>query len=147
MVDAAAVVLPGIPGGVGAATKGIRTLDKATDAVKAVDKTVDSGKAVGKASLSGKARFIGDTNGSLIDTKTTSKGSYTYPDGSRTDILQNKAHFDKKTQTDHGTPHTHEGRQNVNPNTGEVKKVADRNKTHIPTYEEMERIWSGTSTK
>ena len=141
------VILPGIPGGAGAAAKGVRALDKAADAVKAVDKTVDSGKAIGKASRPSKARFIGDTNGSLIDTKTTSKGSYTHPDGSRTDILQNKTLFDKKTQTDHGTTHTHEGRQNVNPNTGEVKKVADRNKTHIPTYEEMEYIWSGTAVK
>lgn len=32
-MDAAAVVLPGIPGGVGAAAKGVRALDKAADAV------------------------------------------------------------------------------------------------------------------
>ena len=147
VVDAAAVVLPVIPGGVGAAAKGIRALDKATDAVKAVDKTVDSGKAVGKASRSGKARFIGDTNGSLIDTKTTSKGSYTHPDGSRTDILQNKTHFDKKTQTDHGTTHTHEPYKNRNPDTGKVFSGADENTSHIPTYDEMMRIWDGIATR
>ena len=39
-----AVILPGIPGGVGAAAKGIRALDKATDAVKAVDKTTTAKK-------------------------------------------------------------------------------------------------------
>ena len=39
VVDVAAVILPGIPGGAGAAAKGFRALDKATDAVKAVDKT------------------------------------------------------------------------------------------------------------
>ena len=44
VVDAAAVVLPVIPGGVGAAAKGIRALDKATDAVKAVDKTTTAKK-------------------------------------------------------------------------------------------------------
>lgn len=49
VVDAAAVVLPGVPGGVGAAAKGVRAMDKAIDATRAVDKATDAAK-VGKYS-------------------------------------------------------------------------------------------------
>lgn len=46
VVDAAAVVVPGVPGGVGAATKGIRAVDKAVDATRVVDKGTDAAKAL-----------------------------------------------------------------------------------------------------
>ena len=42
MLDAAAVALPVIPGGAGAAIKGVRAIDKAVDAAKTADKAVDA---------------------------------------------------------------------------------------------------------
>jgi RHS repeat-associated protein len=92
-------------------------------------------------------RFISDTDGKIIDTKTTPKGSYTHPDGSRTDVLQDKSHFDKKTQTNTGTSHTHEPPQtNTNPTTGQTYTKKSEN-THRPTYEEIKNIENGTAVK
>ena len=45
VLDAAAVALPVIPGGAGAAIKGVRAIDKAVDVAKAVDKGSDVVKA------------------------------------------------------------------------------------------------------
>jgi hypothetical protein len=44
VVDAAAVIVPGVPGGVGAAAKGIRAMDNAIDATRTVDKAIDTKK-------------------------------------------------------------------------------------------------------
>jgi len=49
VVDAAAVVLPIVPGGAGVAIKGTRAVNKATDATKVVDKGTDAVK-IGKYS-------------------------------------------------------------------------------------------------
>ncbi len=43
--DGAAILLPGIPGGVGAGIKALRAEDKVVDAVRAADKVGDAGKA------------------------------------------------------------------------------------------------------
>ncbi|MCU6769428.1 DUF6443 domain-containing protein [Barnesiella propionica] len=137
MADAMALALPGIPGGAGAGIKALRGADKAVDTAKTINKTSQNSQ---------KARFIGDTDGKIIDTKTTQKGSYTHPDGSRTDILQDKTHFDKKTQINHGTSHTHKSYSNKLPD-GTVKTGISNKDTHVPTYEEIERIKNGTAIK
>ena len=45
VLDAAAIVIPGVPGGVGAGLKAVRAADKSIDAVKAADKVGDAAKA------------------------------------------------------------------------------------------------------
>ena len=133
-VDAVAAALPFVPAGT---TKALKAVDKGVDAVKAtkqVDKAVDTSK--------GGARFIGDVDGKLIDTHATPKGTYVQPNGMRTDVLQNKPHRVKLGNgeiKDVGTTHTHETYKNVLP-SGEVKEGIDRNKAHIPTYEEVRNI-------
>ena len=146
VLDAAAVALPVIPGGAGAAIKGVRAVDKALDAAKTADKAVDVIKVVDKVEDVNngvqKARFIGDTDGKLIDTMATSKGSYIHPNGTRTDVLQNKPHTRKLgggKSENHGTTHTHEKYKNVLPN-GNIKEGIDGNKTHVPTYNEVKQI-------
>ena len=132
-LDATAVLIPYVPAG---ATKALKAGDKAVDAIKTVNKIEDVSRE------SSKARFISDVDGKLIDTKATPKGSYIHPDGTRTDILQDKPHNKKlgggKTEN-HGTTHTHEKYKNLSPD-GKVIKCIDRNKTHVPTYEEVKRI-------
>jgi len=49
VVDAAAVILPGVPGGAGAAIKGARAADDVVDAVKSVDNAVDISSKASKA--------------------------------------------------------------------------------------------------
>ncbi|MDH6311934.1 RHS repeat-associated protein [Parabacteroides sp. PFB2-10] len=150
VVDVAAVALPVVPGGAGAAIKGVRAADKVVDATKAaktVDKTANATKALNRTTEGTKgARFVGDIDGKVIDLQTTPKGSYIHPDGSRTDVLQTRPHFDKKTQTSHGTSHTHEKYTNTRPD-GTVQEGPDLKKTHIPTYEEVERIRNGQAIK
>ena len=46
VLDAAAVALPVIPGGAGAAIKGVRAVDKAVDVAKTADKAVDGVNAM-----------------------------------------------------------------------------------------------------
>ena len=149
VLDGAALLLP-IPGGVSAGIKAARTTDKAVDAAKAskaVEKASDATKVTGKTVDSkNSARFVGDTDGKIIDTESTPAGSYAHPDGSRTDILQKKSHFDKKTQTDLGTTHTHEPYSNTLPD-GSVKTGASNKRVHKPTHEEVERIKSGEAKR
>ena len=52
--DAATVAVPGLPGGIGSAIKGIRAGDKALDAVKAGEKAVELAKAIDKSSEAAK---------------------------------------------------------------------------------------------
>lgn len=92
------------------------------------------------------ARFVSDTDKKLIDLQATPKGSYTHPDGSRTDVLQTKSHFDKRSQSDVGTTHTHEKYSNIRPD-GTVEEGASRNNAHPPTYEEVQRILDKTAIK
>jgi hypothetical protein len=92
------------------------------------------------------ARFVGDTDGKLIDTKSTSKGSYTQPDGSRTDVLQDKSHYNKSTKENHGTTHTHETYKNVD-NKGNTRTGVDQRKTHVPTYKEVKNIENGNAKR
>ncbi|GEM_PF-6813325 len=85
-------------------------------------------------------RFVCDTDGKIIDILHTSKGSYLQPNGFRTDVLQDKPHFNKRLQEDHGTSHTHETYTQTNPVTDEIFTGVDRNNTHVPTFEEILNI-------
>ena len=58
-VDAAATLLPVVPGGAGSVIKAGRSADKAVNAAKGIEKGVN-------ASKSG-ARFIRDVDGKIID--------------------------------------------------------------------------------
>ena len=143
-LDAAATLLPGVPAGT---SKFLKIADESADVVKVVkqtDKATDATETIidaTKATEDG-ARFIGDVDGKLIDTHKTPKGSYSQPDGSRTDILQDRPHYKKvgggKTEN-HGTSHTHEVYENVSP-SGEKYTGVSRNDTHTPTYEEVINI-------
>ena len=126
-----------LPGGdlLKGARKGGKALDNAGDAAKASNKTQNG------------ARFIADTDGKLIDTDATPQGSYTQPDGSRTDVLQQRDHYNKKTGENHGTSHTHETYSNTNPSTGETRTGVSRTDTHAPTYEEVQNILWGNAKK
>ncbi|WP_270214042.1 hypothetical protein [Coprobacter fastidiosus] len=55
-------------------------------------------------------------------------------------------HSDKKTKTVHGITHTHETYTNKDPG-GEKHTGVSRNDTHIPTFEEVERIKNNTAIK
>jgi RHS repeat-associated protein len=80
---------------------------------------VPSGRLLGKIcdkapkGGGGQARFVGQPDGSLVDTSATPRGSYDQPNGGRTDILQREDHGA-------GHSHTHEPVTNTNPDTGET---------------------------
>jgi hypothetical protein len=112
---------------------------------KIIDAVVKTEKSTEKAKDG--ARFIADTDGKIIDTKTTPKGSYTHADGSRTDVLQDKSHFNKAKQENHGTSHTHEPFKNTDPKTGNTYSGADNKSTHRPTYQEVKDIETGKSKR
>jgi hypothetical protein len=67
--------------------------------------------------------------------------------GGRTDVLQDKPHFNKATQQSVGQSHTHEPYSNTNPKTGETRIGADRNNAHRPTYDEVKNIESGQAKR
>ncbi len=138
-------VLPG--GGYGTIGKqSVKAVDKVMDASKVIDKANDTRKVVSKTEkTTDGARFIGDTDGKIIDTHTTPKGSYKQPDGSRTDVLQKRSHFDKSTKQNHGTSHTHETYKNVD-SKGTIRKGTG-NKTHKPTNTEVKNIETGKAKK
>lgn len=152
--DVACLALPLATGGglaVRAAKEGGEQVAKqvAKEVVKeGTEKVVkETGEKVAKETAESKgARFVGDTDGKLIDTKSTSKGSYTQPDGSRTDVLQDKSHYNKSTKENHGTTHTHETYKNVD-NKGKTRTGVDQKKTHIPTYEEVKNIETGKAKR
>ncbi len=142
IADAAAVALPLVPGGAGAAIKGARAVDKAVDAVSSASKAENVVRG------SSKARFLGDVDGKLIDTQATPKGSYIQPDGSRTDVLQDKPHLNKigKGKVENvGTSHTHNKGQNID-KEGKVHEFIE-DKAHVPTYEEVTNISNGIAKK
>lgn len=57
-------------------------------------------------------RFVGEPNGTLVDTDSTPQGSYNQPDGGRTDILQGH-------DAGAGYSHTHDSTINTVPGTGQ----------------------------
>jgi hypothetical protein len=134
--DVMAAVIPGVTGaGLGVraaahaddAVRAVKGADKVVDAVRAGDHAKDAAKAAehvpGGARATGEtahaagaeakeARFIGQPDGQLVDTRATPRGSYQQPNGSRTDILQREDHGA-------GLSHTHDPKVNVNPKTGQ----------------------------
>jgi RHS repeat-associated protein len=112
----------------------------AKEGEQAIAKTVEE--------TSSKARFVVDKEGVTVDTKTTPKGSYQQPGGGgRTDVLQDKPHFNKATQENVGQSHTHEPYSNTNKKTGETFTGDDNNKAHRPTYQEVKNIETGKAQK
>jgi RHS repeat-associated protein len=145
--DGASILVPMSVGAGVAARAAFKGVDKAMDAVKVVDKVTDASKGITKTEKgSEKARFIVDKKGTAVDTKTTPRGSYNQPDGGRTDVLQDKTHYNKSTGKNVGQSHTHEPYSNTNTKTGETRTGADRNKAHKPSYEEVKNIETGTAT-
>ena len=138
-VDAAATLLPVVPGGASSVIKAGRAADKAVDAAKGIEKGVN-------ASKSG-VRFISDVDGKIIDTHSTPKGTYVQPNGAETDILS-KEHFNKigngKVESV-GTSHTHNQGRNID-SQGKVHEFRE-DKAHVPTYEEISNISSGVAKK
>ncbi|WP_152622431.1 polymorphic toxin-type HINT domain-containing protein [Archangium violaceum] len=63
VADAAALAVPFVPGGAGAAIKAYRVGDKVVDAVKATDKTADALKAANRAETTGKMASKADDVG------------------------------------------------------------------------------------
>ena len=85
-----------------------------------------------------KARFVGDDKGNIVDTQTTPKGTYEHLDGSQTDILQDKPHYNKTQARNDGFSHTHP--RDVNIDKKDVVHFKRSNDTHQPTFEEIKRI-------
>jgi hypothetical protein len=82
------------------------------------------------------ARFYVDPNGNVVDTHATPRGSYTHPDGSRTDILQRENHGFGFTHTHHPIINTApDGRQFIN----------GMDKGRLVTTEEILSIQNGIS--
>lgn len=141
--DAASILVPMATG----AGIGVRAAAKAGEAtVKVVKAEKVATKAAETTNKSEKARFIVDAKGVAVDTKATPKGSYKQPDGSRTDVLQDKTHHNKSTGENVGQSHTHEPYSNTDPKTGKTYSGADANKAHKPTFEEVKNIETGKAT-
>jgi len=126
----------------GAAAKTLENI-VVKDAVKGSEKvaasTAEKVIADGENS-SGKARFIVEKDGVTVDTKTTPRGSFQQPGGGRTDVLQDKSHFNKATKENVGQSHTHEPYTHTDPKTGKTYSGADNTNAHRPTYEEVNNI-------
>ncbi|WP_455586506.1 putative toxin, partial [Bacteroides sp.] len=74
VLDAAAVALPVIPGGAGAAIKGVRAIDKAVDVAKTADKAVDGISAM-KRGVQNEAKVLE----SIGEIKNTTRQTATLP--------------------------------------------------------------------
>ncbi|MFY0576197.1 polymorphic toxin-type HINT domain-containing protein [Cystobacter fuscus] len=72
VADAAAVVVPFVPGGAGAAIKGARAVDNAIDAVQGVDKANDAVRAAERASEA--ANVVNKADGATDAAQATSRG-------------------------------------------------------------------------
>lgn len=87
-----------------------------------------------------KARFIGDSNGDVVDTEATPPGSYLQPDKSRTDILQRRKHKGV------GQSHTHPGSVHISP-VDETKGSVNLGRPRAVTAEEVNNIKQGIAEK
>jgi RHS repeat-associated protein len=90
-----------------------------------------------------KPRFIGDDKGNIVDTNATPPGSYTQPDRSRTDILQDRPHrgldpFTARTHTHPATVHQNpQDPSRGSTNLGDPRPV---------TTDEVRNIMNSTAT-
>ena len=146
-LDAAATVLPYVPGGVSSAIKAARGADDLVDVANITNKVDNAKDAIYIINNKDKVRFVGDVDGKVIDTATTPKGTYIQPNGAETDVL-GREHINKvgggKTESV-GTSHTQKKKKNIAPN-GKVYLFREDN-AHIPTYEEIMNIINGNATK
>ena len=147
LLDAAATILPLVPGGVSISIKAARAADDVVD-VAGVTYKIDKVKDATKIGNNGEvARFVGDVDGKIIDTQTTTQGTYIHPNGAETDVL-GREHFNKigggKVESV-GTSHTHNQGKNVAPN-GKVY-IFREDKAHVPTFEEIMNIINGNTIK
>lgn len=86
-----------------------------------------------------KSRFIGDSEGVVVDTDVTPEGSsWQQPDGGRTDVLQGEDHGA-------GRSHTHRPRKNKNPKTGEEFINGLESPGSAVTAEDIDNIASGAA--
>src|SRR5690606_16576053 len=127
LVDGAATLIPGVPGGAGATIKAARGVDAVVDAARGADKGRDG------------ARFVGQPDGTLVDTHATPRGSYDQPNGSRTDVLQGQDHGA-------GHSHTHDKPTHTNPRTGETFTGREQKPGRPVSFDEARSIESGAAS-
>jgi RHS repeat-associated protein len=114
---------------------------------RAAGKTAEKTAETMVDNASSKARFIVEKDGLTVDTKATPKGSYQQPDGGRTDVLQNRPHYNKTTGENVGQSHTHAPYSNTHPTTGETRTGASHTNAHRPTPAEVNNIETGKAKK
>ena len=87
------------------------------------------------------SRFIVDLDNNVVDLHKTPRGSYKQPNGDRTDILQDRPHFNKKQKRNDGYSHTHplELHEDL---TGNIHPKHSQD-THQPTFDEIMNIING----
>jgi RHS repeat-associated protein len=84
-------------------------------------------------------RFIGDSDGVIVDTESTPPGSYDQPNGGRTDVLQGDDHGA-------GLTHTHNPIVNTNPENGESFINGTDGGSPV-TFEDAENIRTGSAPR
>ena len=93
VVDAAAVILPGIPGGVGALIKGTKATDKLGDVLSTSDKISDATKTINKTPVAN-GGFAPQHGGVKHDEKINNKVQELLQDFDITDIRKNQQQVD-----------------------------------------------------
>jgi|GEM_PF-5300692 len=119
-----------------------RKLEKTTDGLKSVDAgksaaAADAGTSANKASnaaeVTGDARFVGQPDGTVVDTHSTPPGRYKQPNKDMTDVLQ-------RNDNGHGQSHTHEVDVHINPRDPSKGKTKKTDRAHPVTAEEAKNI-------
>jgi RHS repeat-associated protein len=105
------------------------------------NEAVEAGKqgTSGTASKAEKPRFVGEPNGTLVDTEATPRGSYDQPNGGRTDVLQGEDHGA-------GQSHTHDPIVNTNPKTGKTFVNGRQQPGRPVSAEDVKNIIEGVAT-
>jgi hypothetical protein len=118
-----------------------RHADEASDATRVVTKLGDDAAQAGGRTGSSEVRFIAEPNGQVVDTRATPQGSYRQPDGSRTDVLQQRPHT---IDGERSYSHTHPQELNVAPDGTVYPK---QGQVRLPTAQEVSNIQTGTATR
>ena len=144
VVDGAALLTPGAPALGGVLIRGASKADEAATMVNAVGKVAGAGATATKAAPPAgaapeEARFIGEPNGTLVDTHAAPRGSYDQPGGGRTDVLQREDHGA-------GHSHTHDPKTNTNPKTGQTFTNGLEQPGRSVSAEDVENIINGVAT-
>lgn len=135
VADAAAVIVPGVPGGAGTAIKAVRAADKAADAVKAAkaaDRAADAAKAAKNAEKAAEAAKAAEKAADAPKALAGSKGAPTA--GKPFPAAKRKARRDaeppcqycgQKTTKQSGKPNSYEGDHGYPKSKGE--NATDKN--------------------